>query len=155
MAKLSKFSKSDKWTDQAMTLRQPPATAVDTHSWTLLDTSNLTSTACFGFVAGQSRERLSNSLQFPFERIVISHEGTILKDESDSLQNIQTQRASAKKNGIIRCPIYTTADGKASNGTTRILDLVPKAIHDRSCIFLGTSSEVDAIEEWFAKTAKK
>ncbi|KAJ8326256.1 Fructose-1,6-bisphosphatase [Batrachochytrium dendrobatidis] len=68
---------------------------------------------------------------------------------------IGIQRASAKKNGIIRCPIYTTAGGKASNGTTRILDLVPKAIHDRSCIFLGTSSEVDAIEEWFAKTAKK
>ncbi|EGF80267.1 hypothetical protein BATDEDRAFT_16722 [Batrachochytrium dendrobatidis JAM81] len=51
--------------------------------------------------------------------------------------------------------LVEAAGGKASNGTTRILDLVPKAIHDRSCIFLGTSSEVDAIEEWFAKTAKK
>jgi hypothetical protein len=38
----------------------------------------------------QLRERLSNSLQFPFERIVISHEGTVLEDESDGLQNIQT-----------------------------------------------------------------
>lgn len=42
--------------------------------------------------------------------------------------------------------------GKASNGKTRILDLIPKGIHDRSPIFLGTSEEVEAIEAWFRKT---
>ena len=41
--------------------------------------------------------------------------------------------------------------GKASNGATRILDLTPKSIHDRSPIFLGNSTEVDAIEAWFKK----
>ncbi|KAH9268600.1 hypothetical protein BASA84_000208 [Batrachochytrium salamandrivorans] len=51
--------------------------------------------------------------------------------------------------------LVETAGGKATNGTTRILDLVPTAIHDRSPIFLGTSSEVEAIESWFAKTARK
>jgi fructose-1,6-bisphosphatase I len=45
--------------------------------------------------------------------------------------------------------------GKATNGTTRILDLTPRNIHDRSPIFLGTSSEVDAIEDWFRKHPPK
>ena len=47
--------------------------------------------------------------------------------------------------------IIEAAGGKASNGKQRILDLVPKSIHDRSPIFLGTAQEVDAIEQWFKK----
>ena len=45
--------------------------------------------------------------------------------------------------------IIESAGGKASNGKERILDLVPKHIHDRSPIFLGTTAEVEAIEKYF------
>lgn len=41
--------------------------------------------------------------------------------------------------------------GAASNGTTRILDLTPAYIHDRSPIFLGNKTEVGEIEEWFRR----
>ena len=41
--------------------------------------------------------------------------------------------------------------GAASNGTTRILDLTPASIHDRSPIFLGNKEEVAEIEKWFQK----
>jgi fructose-1,6-bisphosphatase I len=47
--------------------------------------------------------------------------------------------------------IIEAAGGKASNGKQRILDLKPKSIHDRSPIFLGTASEVEAIERFYAK----
>ena len=47
--------------------------------------------------------------------------------------------------------IIEAAGGKASNGKQRILDLKPKSIHDRSPIFLGTASEVEAIERYYAK----
>ncbi|KAL2913577.1 Fructose-1,6-bisphosphatase [Polyrhizophydium stewartii] len=50
--------------------------------------------------------------------------------------------------------LIESAGGKASNGRKRILDLVPTKIHDRSPIFLGNVEEIDAIEGWFAKTAK-
>ena len=43
------------------------------------------------------------------------------------------------------------AGGRASNGHKRILDLTPKNIHDRSPIYLGSSEEVEAIEQWFKK----
>ncbi|KAI8925845.1 fructose-1,6-bisphosphatase class 1/Sedoheputulose-1,7-bisphosphatase [Entophlyctis helioformis] len=49
--------------------------------------------------------------------------------------------------------LVEAAGGKATDGKTRILDIVPTKIHDRSPIYLGTASEVDAIGEWFAKTA--
>lgn len=51
--------------------------------------------------------------------------------------------------------IIEAAGGKASNGTTRILDLVPESIHARSPIYLGNKEEVDAIESWFKKTSSK
>jgi hypothetical protein len=38
----------------------------------------------------QLRERLSILLQFPNERIVISHHGNILNDETEDLKNIET-----------------------------------------------------------------
>lgn len=47
--------------------------------------------------------------------------------------------------------LVEAAGGKASNGRERILDLIPKHIHDRSPIFLGTTEEVEAIEAWFRK----
>ncbi len=45
------------------------------------------------------------------------------------------------------------AGGRASDGRGRMLDRVPGGIHDRSPIFLGTSAEVEAIEEWYRRTA--
>ncbi|KAI8910957.1 fructose-1,6-bisphosphatase class 1/Sedoheputulose-1,7-bisphosphatase [Gorgonomyces haynaldii] len=51
--------------------------------------------------------------------------------------------------------IVEAAGGKASNGTSRILDLTPKGIHDRSAIFLGNKEEVEAIEQWFQKTSSQ
>jgi fructose-1,6-bisphosphatase I len=42
--------------------------------------------------------------------------------------------------------LVEAAGGKASNGQSRILDLVPSAIHARSGIFLGTKEEVEKIE---------
>jgi fructose-1,6-bisphosphatase I len=44
--------------------------------------------------------------------------------------------------------------GKATNGTTRILDLKPKHFHDRSPIFLGNVEEINAIDEWFKREPK-
>lgn len=37
------------------------------------------------------------------------------------------------------------AGGKATNGTIPILDIVPKAIHERSPIFLGSPKDVDEL----------
>lgn len=37
------------------------------------------------------------------------------------------------------------AGGKATNGTIAILDIVPKAIHERSPIFLGSPKDVDEL----------
>eukprot|EP00842_Homolaphlyctis_polyrhiza_P007100 jgi/Hompol1/97/HPOL_005223-RA len=51
--------------------------------------------------------------------------------------------------------LVEAAGGKASNGKTRILDLKPTKIHERSPIFLGTTEEVEAVEAWFAKTASQ
>ena len=50
--------------------------------------------------------------------------------------------------------LVEAAGGKATNGKDRILDLPPNGIHARSPIFLGTGSEVDAIDQWFIKTRK-
>lgn len=51
----------------------------------------------------------------------------------------------------VNIQIVEAAGGKASTGKTRILDLVPRHIHDRSEIFLGTAEEVEKIEEWYRK----
>lgn len=37
------------------------------------------------------------------------------------------------------------AGGKASTGKIDILDIVPKAIHERSPIFLGSAKDVDEV----------
>jgi fructose-1,6-bisphosphatase I len=45
---------------------------------------------------------------------------------------------------IIEC-----AGGKATDGRKRMLDLVPSGIHARSGIFLGSTKEVEKIEELY------
>ena len=40
------------------------------------------------------------------------------------------------------------AGGKASNGTTRILDLQPEAVHERTPLVLGNAKAVERIEEF-------
>ena len=47
------------------------------------------------------------------------------------------------------------AGGAASTGSERILDLLPKTIHERRPIFLGSKTDVDAIDALYAKLAKK
>lgn len=49
--------------------------------------------------------------------------------------------------------IVEQAGGKATTGTKRVLDLVPKEIHERSSIFLGSSEDVSALEECYRKFA--
>jgi fructose-1,6-bisphosphatase I len=62
---------------------------------------------------------------------------------------------SAKLRMLYECfpmaMIVEAAGGKASTGKKRILDLVPDHIHARSSIFLGTVSEVEAVEAWYSK----
>ena len=47
--------------------------------------------------------------------------------------------------------LIEVAGGKASNGVTRILDLTPSSIHARSAIYLGTSEEVEKIENLYKR----
>ncbi|OLY82834.1 Fructose-1,6-bisphosphatase, cytosolic [Smittium mucronatum] len=41
------------------------------------------------------------------------------------------------------------AGGKATTGTKRVLDIVPEHIHDRCPIFLGSSEDIEEVEESF------
>ncbi|KAJ1949068.1 Fructose-1,6-bisphosphatase [Linderina pennispora] len=45
--------------------------------------------------------------------------------------------------------ITEQAGGKATTGTTRVLDLVPKHIHDRCPIFLGGADDISDVEKAF------
>ena len=45
------------------------------------------------------------------------------------------------------------AGGSATNGTTRILDLVPTKIHQRSAIYIGCSRDVDTVQKTFVRVA--
>eukprot|EP00045_Choanoeca_perplexa_P016617 m.225554 g.225554 ORF g.225554 m.225554 type:complete len:358 (-) comp17310_c0_seq3:4696-5769(-) len=45
--------------------------------------------------------------------------------------------------------LVEAAGGAASDGRTRILDLVPEDLHARSPIFLGTKAEVAKVEEFY------
>jgi fructose-1,6-bisphosphatase I len=47
--------------------------------------------------------------------------------------------------------IMEKAGGKASTGTKRILDLVPKSIHCRAPVFLGSADDVTNVEKLYAK----
>jgi len=41
--------------------------------------------------------------------------------------------------------IIEQAGGKATNGTQRIMDIKPQALHERVAVFLGSSEEVDIV----------
>eukprot|EP00126_Sphaerothecum_destruens_P006848 Sdes_comp19558_c0_seq1m11209 len=43
------------------------------------------------------------------------------------------------------------AGGKATTGLSRILDIQPEHIHDRSAVFLGSSEDVTDVEELYKK----
>lgn len=45
--------------------------------------------------------------------------------------------------------ILERAGGKAFDGETRILDIEPKTIHDRTQIFLGAPDEIDELTKYF------
>lgn len=45
------------------------------------------------------------------------------------------------------------AGGLATTGTTRILDLVPTGIHDRTPIYLGSKNDVEDIQAIYAKSS--
>jgi len=47
--------------------------------------------------------------------------------------------------------IMEQAGGRATTGTQRMLDVCPKAIHDRSGIFLGSAEDVKDVEAFYAK----
>jgi fructose-1,6-bisphosphatase I len=50
--------------------------------------------------------------------------------------------------------ILTQAGGLASNGTIPILDIVPKKIHQRSPIFLGSREDVEDVLQLIKKYSK-
>ena len=50
--------------------------------------------------------------------------------------------------------IVEQAGGKASDGRTRILDLQPKDIHERSPIFMGSKEDVEDVEALYRKHSK-
>lgn len=43
------------------------------------------------------------------------------------------------------------AGGKATNGTTRILDLTPKILHERTPLFIGSAGDVDVVQNIYAR----
>jgi fructose-1,6-bisphosphatase I len=51
--------------------------------------------------------------------------------------------------------IIEKAGGKATTGTCRILDIVPKTVHQRVPVFLGSPHEVEALEACFAEESSR
>jgi len=51
--------------------------------------------------------------------------------------------------------IIEQAGGKASDGTKRILDIVPTSIHQRTPLFCGSTEDVEMIEEFIRKEKKE
>jgi len=47
------------------------------------------------------------------------------------------------------------AGGRATDGHQRILDLIPKKLHERSPIFCGSHDDILVVEELYRKHAKK
>jgi len=47
------------------------------------------------------------------------------------------------------------AGGRATNGTTRILDLKPTKLHERSPIFCGSRDDITVLEELYRKHGEK
>jgi fructose-1,6-bisphosphatase I len=46
------------------------------------------------------------------------------------------------------------AGGKGSTGTSRILDIQPKTLHDHVSTFLGSKADVEEIEKYIARYDK-
>ena len=46
------------------------------------------------------------------------------------------------------------AGGIATTGTKRILDIVPKGIHDRTSIYLGSKDDVQEVIKFYEAEAK-
>lgn len=46
------------------------------------------------------------------------------------------------------------AGGKASNGSGPVMDMVPRSLHDRSPLYIGSKEFVDMAEEYLAQDAK-
>ena len=46
--------------------------------------------------------------------------------------------------------LVENADGKAITGKERVLEIVPKAIHERRPIFLGSADDVNVVEELYS-----
>ena len=46
--------------------------------------------------------------------------------------------------------LVENADGKAITGKERVLDILPTEVHQRRPIFLGSSSDVDAVGKMYA-----
>jgi len=44
--------------------------------------------------------------------------------------------------------IVEQAGGAATNGEKRILDIVPKSLHERVAVFLGSKNEVDRVTRY-------
>ncbi len=47
--------------------------------------------------------------------------------------------------------IVEAAGGKASDGTTRILEIAPSSLHQRTPLFIGSAEDVEAVEQFIAK----
>ena len=50
--------------------------------------------------------------------------------------------------------IIEQAGGLATTGTERVLDIVPKDIHERSPIYLGSKEDVEEVIEIYKKNSK-
>ena len=47
--------------------------------------------------------------------------------------------------------IVESAGGRATDGKTRILELQPKELHERTPVFIGSEDDVKKVEEFMAK----
>lgn len=51
-------------------------------------------------------------------------------------------------------PDIVKAGGIATTGTKRILDIVPKSIHERSSVYLGSRDDVNDVIKFYVAEAK-
>jgi fructose-1,6-bisphosphatase I len=66
-----------------------------------------------------------------------------------------TKQARGKLRLLFECNplafIAEQAGGKASSGEVPIMDLVPKELHERTPIYIGSTDMVDKVEEMLRK----
>jgi len=51
--------------------------------------------------------------------------------------------------------ILEQAGGKATNGTQRLLEIVPTEVHQRTPVFLGSKENVEELEKFFQQTGEQ